>query len=601
VGEADTENRKPVTIFISSPGDVIPERRRLKQVVKLLQVEFGAHLELRTVTWETQAQSAVEHFQSQIPRPSSADIVVVILWWRLGTVLQNPRGRPHEWDGPLSRGEVTGTEWEFEEARHGAQQHDGKPTVLVYRKTHFPPYFESDEQIASYSSEKGRVEAFFARWFRDPETGSYTNAFRQFSDEAEFEELVDEHLRDLLRKQITSDRAGGEVRWAGSPFRGLTAYGVADGPIFFGRIRAVQRLRELAQRRADAKSPWVLVTGASGSGKSSLVMAGLLTDVRTPGVVAGVGETRYVVVRPSDAEGHPLDALVDGLLGELGLPELGSAPLVYNTERLRGLLAAGGDEASHAIRQGRTAAGSHLTKPDRALLVVVVDQLEELFRLPERERRNELVQALTGLSKVDGVWIVATIRSDFLQQLDGHPLSERFDSDGRYLLGSPTPRELGQIITRPAALAGLSWQTGEDGRPLDEVLQEDAKSDPAALPLLGYVLEQLWHRRDTDLRNGRWSMRCSPQTHASWLRVRARSASRTRRCSRTGSRQKNNWIRTGTNSSSSPAFGNMLSAGATSPTNGNVPACCSRPGCRSPRPRTCWTIGVMNSPTMSSR
>ena len=281
-----------------------------------------------------------------------------------------------------------------------------------------------------------------------------------------------------------------EIKWTGSPFRGLASYGVDDAPIFFGRTRAQLRLRALLEDRAAAKRPWVLVTGTSGSGKSSLVLAGLLADVRKPGLVAGVGEARFVVVRPSDAGGDPLRALARGLFGEKGLPELASPPLLYNPEQIGRLLAAG---SVRAVAQGLAAVQTQLSEHYRPLLVVVVDQLEELLRL-SAPRCDELVVALESLSAA-GVWIVATIRADFVEELDRHTLGRRFDDEGRFLLGLPTYRELGQIITRPAALAGLSWDTDETGMGLDEELQRAALRDPAALPLLGYVLEQLWHRR----------------------------------------------------------------------------------------------------------
>lgn len=492
--EPDSKSPERVTIFISSPGDVIPERIRLEQAIDRLRTEFGAHLELEPLRWEELPLSATEHFQSQIPRPSSTDIVVVIFWWRLGTPLRGRASWPHEWNGPLTGGEVTGTEWEFEEAVHGARQNDGKPVVLVYQKLGIPS-FTSEKQIEAYRGEKDRVNAFIERWFKDGETETYTNAWRDFSDEAAFADMVDKHLRDLLRERIESSD-GLEVRWAHSPFRGLAAYDVGDQRIFFGRTRAQLRLRGLAEKRAADGSPWVLVTGASGSGKSSLVRAGFLPDVLKPGLVAGIGETRYVIVRPSDAAGDPLSAFAEGLLGSHGLPELADSPLMYDEEQIRDLLRAGGVAPLHPITQALAVVDSGLSEHYRPLLVVVVDQLEEVFRLPE-ERQEELVGALERLASGPDVWIVATIRTDFLQQLDRHPLRSRFDPDGRFLLGAPTHSELGQIITRPAHIAGLSWEDDDQGT-LDEELQKAAGRDPAALPLLGYVLEQLWHRRNAD-------------------------------------------------------------------------------------------------------
>ena len=90
--------------------------------------------------------------------------------------------------------------------------------------------------------------------------------------------------------------------------------------MFFGRTRARNELRELLARQAGRGTAFVLVFGASGSGKSSLVKAGLLPDLAIPGMIGRVGLVRRAVMRPSDAAGGPLDALAGAILSTTALP-----------------------------------------------------------------------------------------------------------------------------------------------------------------------------------------------------------------------------------------------------------------------------------------
>jgi hypothetical protein len=99
--------RRTLRVFISSPADVRPERLIAERVVRRLDQEFALHLDLRAVMWEREPLLASHHFQELITPPHDTDIAVVILWSRLGTPLPADK-----FPGPLSGGEVSGTEWE---------------------------------------------------------------------------------------------------------------------------------------------------------------------------------------------------------------------------------------------------------------------------------------------------------------------------------------------------------------------------------------------------------------------------------------------------------------------------------------------------------
>ena len=489
--------RRRVRIFISSPSDVRPERLIAARVVERLGREFGGHMLVEPMLWEREPLLATQHFQDLITPPHETDIVVVILWSRLGVPLPEDKYR-----GAVSGKTVTGTEWEFEDALQSYRLRQA-PDLLVYRKrAEILASLDDENAYEQLRTNKRLVDDFMKRWFEDPTLGSFTAAFRDFSAAAEFEDLLEQHLRELLRKRL--DLPEGEVvaaaiRWhKGSPFRGLASFDVEHAPIFFGRTRAKNELRELLVRRAGRGSAFVLVIGASGSGKSSVVKAGLLPDLLLPGMVEQVALCRYAVVRPADNPDEPLAALAEAMLGPTALPELGA--LQYDAATLKSLLTGTPTQTALPIRQGLAKAGAaaQLTAIAEARLIVIVDQLEELFTIEglPAERREAFVAALETLAQCGLVWVIATMRSDFFDRLAAFPRLAALSAEARYLLTPPDGAEIGQIIRQPAREAGLRFERDEaKGVTLDEVIMQASTRDPGALPLLEFLLDQLWQRR----------------------------------------------------------------------------------------------------------
>jgi formylglycine-generating enzyme required for sulfatase activity len=272
--------------------------------------------------------------------------------------------------------------------------------------------------------------------------------------------------------------------------------------VFFGRIRARNELRELLAGQIARGTAFVLVFGASGSGKSSLVKAGLLADLALPGMMGRVAFVRHAVVRPSDRGGKPIEALAAAMVqrGE-ALPELALPPLDYTFDSLAALLREAPSHAAPPLRQalGQAGRAGGLSEAGEARLVIVVDQLEELFtqdKLSSAER-EVFVTALEALAKSGLVWVVATMRSDFFDRLETLPLLAALSADGgRYLLLPPDESEIGQIIRRPAREAGLRFEIDPTrGQGLDDVIQRATSRAIGALPLLSFLLDQLWRRR----------------------------------------------------------------------------------------------------------
>jgi streptogramin lyase len=493
-GDGFDRSRKHVRIFISSPADVRPERLLAERIIARLDREFSYRFHVTALLWERQPLVASHHFQDprNIPPPSSSEIVIMILWSRLGVMLPEADFR-----GPISGRPVTGTEWEFEDALAGYEQH-GVPELLLYRKEQPVTVTLDDGPALEEKRRQWRmVNDFVARWFGGEGGGGFKAALTPFGTAEEFEQKLYEHLRTLLERRVEGSDTSAVIRWHEAPFRGLLSFEVQHSAVFFGRTRARNEVRELLASREARGCAFVIVLGASGSGKSSLIKAGVLPDLMLPGMIGLVALCRYAVMRPSDDVQDVFGALATALLSETALAEL--AGMRYTKDRLAALLREAPHQAVLPIEQGLAAArrGSDLTEIAQARLVLIVDQMEELFTSGIGEAdRTAFVRALDSLSRCGLVWVLATMRSDFFDRLDeSAALSLLADGDARYLLQPPGDAELGQIIRAPAHEAGLRFEADANGVALDDVVRESAGKGRNSLPLLSFLLDELWRRR----------------------------------------------------------------------------------------------------------
>lgn len=459
-------------IFVSSPGDVAEERVIARRVIGRLDAQFGELVHLEAVSWERLPLVATATFQDQLVKPSETDIAIVILWSRLGTALP---GHIRRDDGSAY---ASGTEFEFEDAMAGFRR-VGRPHLLTYRKT-APPTTPTDlASLEESVRQQQAMQGFVARWFHDAADGSLKGAFHNFAQPAEFEDLLEAHLARLVEARLPP---GATVRhasatWRGtSPFRGLEVFEAEHAPVFFGRTGAVAGVLSKLRAQAQARKAFVLVVGMSGSGKSSLMRAGVLPLMEQPGVVSDATTWRRAVFRPSDGRGH----LVDGLMRVLMRAASPSDD---------------GDVATVTDVAGRLEA-------DDAHLALLVDQLEEAFsdETVADDDRQAFFGALDALARTARVWIVATMRSDAYPRLaDAPALLALKEGDGQFDLVPPNLREIGQIIRFPAAAAGLRFEVrASSGERLDDVIRDAAAKNPGALPLLQFLLEELYKRRNDE-------------------------------------------------------------------------------------------------------
>lgn len=497
-----------VRIFVSSPGDVGHERRRVDRVVERLNGEFAGVAQLETIRWETEFYRADATFQTQIPAASDCDIVVAIFRARLGTELppdfeRLPDGSPYP----------SGTAYEVLSAIAARQQGD-LPDVYVFRYPEPPTVRLDDPEAARVEEQWQRLKAFFDTWFVAAE-GPFKAAFHTYGSTDDLEDQLDRLLRGWLEDRVLHGRA---VLWPiatkGSPFRGLAAFGAKHAPVFFGRSRDIARAIDRWKDAAEHGTPFLLVVGASGSGKSSLAQAGLVPRLTVPGVVPAVDLWRVAAMRPSEISPGPVATLAARLLdsdkdiseaegGRLpALPELAESD--YRTPAELAALLAHADASSLVPllrvldRIGEAArARQGYDRAVRVDLVLLIDQLDELFGAAvSAEERGRFVRLLRLSAESGRVWLVVTLRADLYEKFLAEPDLLALKTQGAaYDLAPPGAAELAEIVRKPAEAAELHFEKDPaTGQGLDERLLREADR-PDMLPLLQLALDRLFEGR----------------------------------------------------------------------------------------------------------
>ncbi len=262
--------------------------------------------------------------------------------------------------------------------------------------------------------------------------------------------------------------------WTGSPFPGLRRFNPEDEPIFCGRHRETH---ELIRKLADPRNRFIAVLGASGSGKSSLVAAGLIPQLQA-NAIAGSQDWPWLEFTPGGAEGDPYPILTARL--EPWLKGCRSSEII---KRLRAEQGYGLIELAEQILTGH---------PAQAGLLLFVDQFEELFTLTRDALRQPFVQLLTTTARSSRVRVVVAMRADFFHRCLDCPGLDRLLS-ASYFLGPPGPGALYEMMTGPAARAGLEFEEG-----LVERILKDTGTGSGALALLAFALHELYESRTED-------------------------------------------------------------------------------------------------------
>lgn len=485
---------RTIKVFISSPSDVNQERTIAMTVLNRLNRRYKEYLKIEGVFWKNRPLSAGSHFQDEIEDPSTADIAVVILWSRLGTNLTK------EFKGKITNKQpVTGTQWEFEDAMHSYRK-TGKPHVLVYKKEKDIVGIVGDEkEYKKKIDDKNRLDEFMRYWFLNDD-GTFKAAFHQFEQLREFENRLEIHLEDLIQTYL-KNMIGEDRRWLkGSPYRGLNSFELEHEEIFFGRREQIHQLRATFLNLVEKKHPFLLLIGASGCGKSSLLKAGLLPYLLPPDVAKDVAVIKHCIFKPNDNQADLLLSLTDALFTTLK-DEL--THLEYTPQVLKEILIKNPELSIKPIEQAITKIKEeqNLEKDAKVRVVIIIDQFEEIFtnKSFSKEQKEQFINSINTFVKSGLVWVLASMRSDFIKHTDNFPILKELLSpkDSRYLLSFPSTSQTRELIIKPAKEAGLSFEN-KNGKSLDEVLLENATKNGTSLPLLEYVLEELYLARDRD-------------------------------------------------------------------------------------------------------
>ncbi|MFC1456968.1 HEAT repeat domain-containing protein [Microvirga arabica] len=477
----------PLRVFLSSPGDVADERNLARSLLKeelpydpLLPDDVA----FRVISWDDPAaptpmlanltpQEAVNRFG---PKPSECDVVVVVLWSRLGSHLdlrtfKKPNGEPYR----------SGSEWEFEDARDAKEP----PAILVYRRTEIPEVKLNDPKWVEKREQYDLVEQFFTS-FKNQD-GSFRGGFTSYAKPTEFKERLEKDLKHLLRERFrckTPDVGAGAraalstQAWSKPPYPGLRSFVEEEAAIFFGRGREVDAL---ISRLRDPTQRFLAIVGSSGSGKSSLVRAGLLPRLAA-GAIEGSQGSRVLTFTPGAVSDNPFVALAIELHDLLPVHAQKPADIA---EALAAAPQCLSDRANEILAD---------QSPD-AVLVLFIDQFEELFTLAAEDHRTGFIQLLARAAADPHLRVIVTLRADFLSQCAAEPALGMLLQAGTFVLGAPGPVALADMIRKPAERAGLDLEEG-----LADEIVKDAGSNPGALPLVAFCLEELYRQHGSERR-----------------------------------------------------------------------------------------------------
>lgn len=271
------------------------------------------------------------------------------------------------------------------------------------------------------------------------------------------------------------------------PYRGLAPFREEDASYFFGREKFIEKLiREVHDKTL------VSIIGASGSGKSSVVYAGLIPHLKKtenaiimkmrPGLDPILAMSYSVVNGIADAEGQKLSSA-----------ELDNKASLYQADLLSGKETL--ESLTRTIRNDK-----------KRPIVIFIDQFEEILTLGSDEKKRKLfLSSVNHLAetlykeKDDTCNIILTMRIDFLGKALGYPESAQIFSDKsstedyikKMIIGPMDSEELMDSIEKPAIETGLNLEKG-----LSELIVQSLGKEPGNLPLLEFCLLELWKKQE---------------------------------------------------------------------------------------------------------
>lgn len=469
---------KKLRIFISSPGDVQQERLIAKKVIVNLNKIYSRYVELETIMWEDLPLEATTSFQEGINyflENSPIDIAIFILWSRLGSKLGQSFKKP---DGSEY---MSGTEYEFD-MMYALWEQTKRPKIMVYVKDTEPQFTGGSNlgDIKEALEQRARLQSFIEENFKDRETGT-NYAYWQFDKQQTFEERLKTHLTRLICEHLDNEVHVKE--WEGNPYVGLRSYEENESTIFCGRQSLVYDIAEhwIEQNETHTQKP-LLILGESGSGKSSLVKAGLIPYLHN----MSTDKIAYKVdtMIPSEFRGNVYQGIVKKMLDLF--PHLGNNPV--GTDLVKGI--ASDYDFKYLQFALSTASSNNVT-------VFFLDQFEELFNdsLIDEEEKEKTLQLLNGLCLMPHLWIIISMRNDFYSKFTSYPEFGGLKNKA-YIVDIPkvSATDIAEIVEIPAEKANLSWDINEYGIKLSKIIVQEA-NEIKDLPLIEFGLLELYNSR----------------------------------------------------------------------------------------------------------
>ena len=300
-----------------------------------------------------------------------------------------------------------------------------------------------------------------------------------------------------VRFPLGQEHSVAEHSWQqGSPFPGLQAYDERYASVFFGRGAQIDTLLGRIAQQIKFGRDFCLLLGPSGSGKSSLINAGVMPNLMQQGGFNGIQVLSYTSMDLADVAPKQL------------LSDLAAALLdwEYNEEPVFA------GDSSESLAQALLATPQQVIARALAILPKVantrqrfalfVDRLEVLLSSPlfSDDERQQFTLLLEQLATSGAVLVLSACRNEFYPLLVDYPSLIAGKAKGAHFdLAAPGRADLLQMIRLPALAAGLSFDTDPaTAIPLDELLCAEAASNPDALPMLQYTLQELYLQRSSD-------------------------------------------------------------------------------------------------------
>jgi hypothetical protein len=328
--------------------------------------------------------------------------------------------------------------------------------------------------------------------------------------DAKLRALIDQNSRQLTEARLTREavqligqrqRRRTRMDWPDGlaslndcPYRGLMPFDEGDAEVFYGRERMTA---ELVGQLAG--TGLVVVTGASGAGKSSLIRAGLL-----PALARGLQLPRSdswsrVLLTPGQ---DPLGELATHL-AVLSRTDTGSLRDHLRADPRHAALACRHAALADPLRHSRAETAS---RDDHARLVLIVDQFEEIFALQEQNEGSDRAAFISALCAAATIpvgphheppaLVVIAVRGDYWDRCAAHPWLAHAMQQGQFVVGPMTESDLRLAITGPADAAGLSIDAALTGVIMSDLRVAGSEDPTGILPLLSQAMLVTWQNRD---------------------------------------------------------------------------------------------------------